>query len=81
VVIAAVLLDAWEHRFSDRHLHALRFAFLAIAAIAVAWQANVVLPQLEPRIALFLAMYLPPVLILLPLARTTGPASSDGQPP
>jgi hypothetical protein len=81
VVIAAVLLDAWEHRFSDRHLHALRFAFLAIAAIAVAWQANVALPQLEPRIALLLAMYLPPVLILLLLARTTGPASSDGQRP
>jgi len=78
LVVGAVLLDAWEHRFSDRHLHALRFAFLAIAAIAVAWQANVAMPELTPWMALGLAMYLPPVLILLPLARTTGPAFSDG---
>ena len=45
---AAVLLDAWEHRFSDRHLHALRYAFLMIAAIAVLWQVGVALPQLTP---------------------------------
>jgi hypothetical protein len=71
---AAVLLDAWEHRFSDRHLHALRFAFLMIAVIAVLWQVGVALPQFTPWILLGVMLYIPPVLIVLPLARTTRPA-------
>jgi hypothetical protein len=78
LAVSAVLLDAWEHRFSDRHLHALRYAFLTIAALAVGWQLGIDKPQLSPWIALGLAMYIPPILIVLPLARTTGPAFSDG---
>jgi hypothetical protein len=74
LAVAAVLLDAWEHRFSDRHLHALRYAFLMIAVIAVLWQVGVALPDFTPWILLGVMLYIPPVLIVVPLARTTRPA-------
>jgi Dolichyl-phosphate-mannose-protein mannosyltransferase len=78
IAVAAVVLDAWEHRYGDRHLHALRFAFLTIAGLAVAWQLDIDRPDFSPWAILGLAMYVPPILIVLPLVRTTAPAFSDG---
>ena len=74
VAMAAVLLAAWEHRFDDRYLHAMRFGFLAIGAIALVWQVGLTVPRYTRWTVLGVASYLPPVLILLPIARTTGPA-------
>ena len=74
LAVAAVLLSAWEHRFEDRYLHALRYAFAAVAALAVAWQAGIAMPEFAPILLLGLAAHVPPILLVIPLARTTGPA-------
>ncbi len=81
IAVAAVLLDAWQNRFNARHLHALRFAFLTIGLIAMAWQANVATPEVTPRTFIGLAMYVPLVLLVLSVVRTAGPAVSGGHVP
>jgi hypothetical protein len=78
VAVAAVLLDAWEHRFNDAHLRALVPGFIMVAAVAVAWQMGITKPRLSPASLVGIAMYLPALLLIVPLARTTQP-SLDGQ--
>ena len=79
LAVAAVLLAAWDHRYDDRYLYALRYAFVAIAALAVAWQLDIAMPRPEWPMLLGLAAHLPPILLVLALARTTGPATA-GEP-
>ncbi len=81
VAAAAVLLDAWEHRNRPRHLHALRYAMLAIGVIAILWQVGIEMPQFHRWTVVGLAIYVPAVLMVIPLVKSAAPefAESDGR--
>jgi len=71
IAAAVALLSAWEHRFERRYLDASRYAFVAVAGLAVAWQLEIGVPPTP----LGLAAHLPPILLVVALAGTTGPAT------
>jgi hypothetical protein len=71
VAVAAVALIAWQHRFDARALHALRFTVPACMLVAGLWQAGFLDARFDGVWLARLTVYLPPVLAVVGLARTT----------
>jgi hypothetical protein len=71
VAVGAVALLAWQHRFDDHVLRRLRYAFLACVPVAALWQAGFHDARFDLIWLARLLLYLPPLLIVVAMARTT----------
>jgi hypothetical protein len=71
LAVGAVAMLAWQHRFNDRVLRRLRYAFLACVPVAALWQAGFHDAHFELIWLARMLLYVPPLLIVLTLARTT----------
>jgi hypothetical protein len=71
VAVGAVALLAWQHRFDDRVLSQLRYAFLACVPVAALWQAGFLDARFDLNWLARMLLYLPPLGIIVALARTT----------
>ena len=71
VAVGAVALLAWQHRFDSRALHALRYAIPACVLVAGLWQAGFLDAKFDLAWFARLALYVPPLLVVAALARTT----------
>ena len=71
VAVAAVALLAWQHRFDSQLSTCLRYAVPACVLVAGLWQAGFLDAKFDLAWFARLTLYVPPLLVVVALARTT----------